>query len=103
MPGVEGGHRLEVEPAETGAVVLRHVAEGRMSGRMLVAWPLVIRPLHDALLEDLLDHAELAVTGTVTGPARWSPWVRLLRGRLRRRRTRTAVLGRPTDPAAPQR
>ena len=103
MHGLEGVHYLEAEPAGPGAVVLRHVAEGRISGRMLIVWPLVIRFLHDALIEDLLDRAELAVTGTVAGPARWSPWVRLLRGRLRRRRTRTAVLGRPTDPAAPQR
>jgi hypothetical protein len=93
MPGVDGGHRLEVEPAGPGAAVLRHVAEARFSGRWLVIWPLVVRPLHNALIEDLLDRAELAVTGTVAGPARWSPWVRLLRGRLRRRRARAAVLG----------
>ena len=98
MPGLDGGHRLEVEPAGTGAVMLRHVAEGRLGGRMLVVWPLVVRPLHDALLEDLLDRAELAVTGTVASPARWSPWVRLLRGRLRHRGARTAVLGRPSHP-----
>jgi hypothetical protein len=46
---------------------------------MLVAWPVAIRWLHDAVLEDLLDRAELAVTGTVARPAVWSPWVRLLR------------------------
>jgi hypothetical protein len=33
-----------------------------------------------AMREDLLDRAELAVTGVVASPARWSPWVRLLRG-----------------------
>jgi hypothetical protein len=33
-----------------------------------------------ALIEDLLDRAELEVTGTVASPARWSPWVSLLRG-----------------------
>ncbi len=30
---------------------------------MLIVWPLVIRFLHDALIEDLLDRAELEVTG----------------------------------------
>jgi hypothetical protein len=88
MPGLEGVHHLEAEPAGPGAVVLRHVADGRVSGRMLLVWPLVIRFLHDALIEDLLDRAELEVTGTVASPARWSPWVRLLRGRLGRRRSR---------------
>jgi hypothetical protein len=39
------------------------VAEGRISRRMLIVWPLVIRFLHDALIEDLLDRAELEVTG----------------------------------------
>jgi hypothetical protein len=94
MPGLDGGHHLEAEPAAGGAVLLRHVAEGRLGGRMLVAWPLVIRPLHNALIQDLLDRAELAVTGTVASPNRWSRWVRLLRGRLRRPRARAALLGR---------
>jgi hypothetical protein len=92
MARVEGRHHFEAEPAGDGAVLLRHVFEARMRGRMLLVWPLVIRPLHDALLEDLLDRAELAVTGTVAAPNRWSPWVRLLRRRLRRRRhARTAA------------
>jgi hypothetical protein len=98
-PGLDGGHHLEAQPAAGGAVLLRHVAEGRLSGRMLVAWPLVIRHLHDALLEDLLDRAELALTGRVATPNRWSPWVRLLRAHLRRPRARAVVLGRPADPA----
>ena len=78
MPGVDGGHRLEAEPAG-GGVVLRHAMELRVGGRMLVTWPLFLRSLHDAMLEDLLDRAELAVTGRVLQPARWSRRVRLLR------------------------
>jgi polyketide cyclase/dehydrase/lipid transport protein len=103
MPGVDGGHRLEAEPAGEG-VVLRHAMELRVGGRMLVTWPLVLRPLHDAMLEDLLDRAELAVTGSVARPARWSVRVRLVRGgsarvrrlrrRLRSRRARSALSGR---------
>jgi hypothetical protein len=89
---VDGGHHLEAEPAGEGAVRLRHVVEARLRGRRLVAWVLVIRPLHDALLEDLLDRAELALTGTVARPNRWSPWVRLVRRRLRRRAARAALV-----------
>jgi len=33
-------------------------------GPALVSWPLVFEPLHDALLEDLLDRAT-ALTGTI--------------------------------------
>jgi hypothetical protein len=43
-----------------------------------LTWPLIFRPLHEALIEDSLDDAERALGGEP--PAReWSPWVRLLR------------------------
>jgi len=80
--GLDGYHEFAVEPAGDHACVLRHITEGRLHGRAVVLWPLVVRWLHDALLEDLLDNAELAVTGAVARPARWSPWVRLLRARI---------------------
>ncbi len=78
--GVTGGHELRVDPAPggTGTVVV-HVIDGRLTGAMRVLWPVAIRWLHEALLQDLLDNAERAGTGTVREPARWSPWVRLLR------------------------
>lgn len=77
--GLDGTHRLEVDDSE-GVVELRHVLAGRLKRtKALLTWLLVTRPLHDAVLEDLLDRAELAVTGTVLRPARWSWRVRLLR------------------------
>lgn len=79
--GLHGYHELAVAPAGEHACVLRHAGEGRVHGRMVALWPLVARWLHDALIEDLLDNAELTVTGSVARPARWSPWVRLLRAR----------------------
>ncbi|HEX6674476.1 MAG TPA: SRPBCC family protein [Actinomycetes bacterium] len=83
--GLDGTHRFEVDDRE-GVVELRHVLVGRPRGlRTLLSWLLVVRPLHDAVLEDLLDRAELAVSGRVLRPARWSWWVRLLRRRLARR------------------
>ena len=39
-------------------------------------YPIFIRQ-HDALVEDLLDRAELATTGRVAHPARWPASVRL--------------------------
>jgi hypothetical protein len=76
--GVQGTHRLEVRHRQ-GLVELCHVLEGHSHGRMVLAWPLVWQPLHDALVDDLLDRAELVLTGAVARPARWSPRVRLLR------------------------
>jgi hypothetical protein len=85
--GIDGTHRLELEPhAGAGRTVLRHVLEGRLYGRARLGWPVAVRWLHDALLEDLLDRAELEAQGSVARPARWSPWVRLLRNVLSRTR-----------------
>jgi hypothetical protein len=76
--GLVGEHELRLEPDGTGTAVV-HVIRGRLTGGMRVLWPLAIRWLHEALLQDLLDNAEREGTGTVRTPARWSPWVRLLR------------------------
>ena len=82
--GLDGTHRLAVEPVDDNRTVLRHVLEGRLYGITRLTWPVAIRWLHDALLEDLLDRARLAVEGRVAHPARWSPWVRVLRAFFRR-------------------
>lgn len=84
MPFV-GAHTFEVlDRGEQGCVV-RHliVAEARdMRGRLL--WNFAIRWLHDAVIEQLLDRAATAVGHPPAQPARWSPWVRLLRRSLDR-------------------
>jgi hypothetical protein len=49
---------------------------------MWFAWPIAVRWMHDALIEDAFDNAEREVTGSVTKPARWSRWVRFLRRHL---------------------
>ena len=82
-PGLAGTHEFAVREAP-GGCVLGHTIVGRASGRMLAAWPLVLRPLHDALLEDALDKAEAAVTGRPAAPAAWSWWVHRLRARAAR-------------------
>lgn len=75
---VRGTHALEVLEAQEG-VVVRHTVEATPGWCGWLLWPLVFRWLHDALVEDALDNAERALTGRVRSPARWSPWVRLLR------------------------
>ncbi len=78
--GLHGRHTFTAEPAGPRSTLLRHVVEGRLSGPMVLAWPLAVRWVHDAVLEDLLDNAERAVGHRPARPVRWSPWVRLLRG-----------------------
>ncbi|WP_371587619.1 SRPBCC family protein [Streptomyces virginiae] len=78
--GFHGFHEFAVLPVDAERTVLRHTLAMRISGLARVTWPLAFRSGHDAVLEDCLDRAELACTGTVAHPARWSPYVRLLRG-----------------------
>ncbi len=88
--GFLGSHRFEVEMAENGKTMLRHLIEMQVQGMARLIWPLAICPLHDALLEDALDRAEIYAGGQ---PAErgWSLWVKFLRrvmsrGRSTRRR-----------------
>ncbi|WP_329386651.1 SRPBCC family protein [Streptomyces sp. NBC_01351] len=76
--GFHGFHEFAVLPVDEGRTVLRHTLAMRATGPALLTWPLAYRPLHDALLEDSLDRAELACTGTLAHRARWTPYVRLL-------------------------
>lgn len=77
--GLVGTHTCSVRPTSPTTSVLRHVIDAETSGRMRGLWPLVVRPLHDAVVEDLLDRAEAAVGTGPDRPARWSPWVVALR------------------------
>ena len=83
--GFDGCHRFEVDTVDEEHVVLRHVIEMRTKGLARIVWPVAIRPLHDALIEDALDNAEKHAGGTPS-PQRWSLWVRFLRYVIRRRR-----------------
>ncbi|WP_050515091.1 hypothetical protein [Streptomyces rimosus] len=77
--GFDGFHEYTAHALGERRSVLRHTLAMRARGPARLSWPLAYRPLHDAALEDSLDRAEFACTGTVARPARWSPYVRLLR------------------------
>jgi len=85
VAGLNGHHTFEALP-DGDATVLRHTIDAECGLGAWTRWTLVVRPLHDALLEDALDKAERSIKGGVARPARWSPWVRVLRGMMRRRR-----------------
>jgi hypothetical protein len=82
--GFDGHHTFEAVP-DGDATVLRHTIDATAGLAAWTRWALLVRPLHDALLEDALDKAERAINGSVVRPARWSPWVRALRAVMRRR------------------
>src|SRR6266536_4507342 len=73
VPAVDGTHTFEVD-----GTTLRHTLRARPRGTGHLIWPLMFRWLHDACLEDLLDHAADSLDHPPARRARWSPWVRLL-------------------------
>jgi hypothetical protein len=77
--GLRGTHRFEVVPRDQQSCLVRHVVEGRTAGRMRLVWPLAMRWLHDAVVEDLLDRVAIDAGHPPTRPAQWSWWVRRIR------------------------
>lgn len=87
--GFVGTHWFEVLGHEPNGTVLRHTIDMSLKGAALLSWPVAIRPLHDALVEDALTNAQVAL-GEQPTPVPWSAWVRVLRrvvGRRTRRRS----------------
>jgi hypothetical protein len=75
--GFNGWHELEVL-SEGDGTQLRHTLEMNTEGRALLTWPLAIRWLHDACLEDAFATAEASL-GLAPTVVPWSPWVKFLR------------------------
>jgi hypothetical protein len=75
-----GTHRFDVHAHPSGSELV-HTLEGRLHGVGWLLWPLAVRWLHDALLEDVLDRAESAAGTPPATPARHSAYVRFLRRR----------------------
>ena len=87
--GFVGNHRFEMERLSEDRVKLRHVIEMKTVGSATYQWCIAIRSLHNALMEDALDRAELFAGGTPRD-RRWSLWVRFLRWKAKRGRVGTA-------------
>ncbi|MGW0901965.1 SRPBCC family protein [Streptomyces sp. NPDC002853] len=76
-PPDNGFHEMSVEPLGEGRCRVRHVLEIRPLGKDRLLWPVVVRPLHDTIIEEVFDNFERAATGRCARPVRWSPRVRL--------------------------
>jgi hypothetical protein len=53
--GFDGFHGLEIVSGPNQRVVLRHTLSMTTHGPAVVSWPLVFRPMHDALVEELVN------------------------------------------------
>ena len=78
--GIDGVHSFVVSAGpRPGTSVLEHALLAETSGWARLTWPLVFRPLHDALIEDALAKAIRTVGGLAPSRSAWTPWVRLIR------------------------
>lgn len=73
--GYHGYDAIELEPDKTELI---QTLKMETSGIALLTWPLLFRPLHDALIEDSLSFAELHLNLTPTA-VKWSLYVKFLR------------------------
>lgn len=81
--GFDGWHALRLLPASDSGCVLEHRIETRLRGWAMLSWPLLYRPLHDALIEDAFTQVEASL-GLPLQVKPWPAMVRLLRGLLER-------------------
>jgi hypothetical protein len=63
---VDGFHEFELIDGGTSHCVLRHTLMAHAAGALRLVWPLVIHPLHDACLRDIMDRAAAATGGAVS-------------------------------------
>jgi hypothetical protein len=80
--GFSGWHGWDVETADHGTR-LRHEVQAECRGWVRLGWLLVIRPIHDALHEDVLDEAA-RVDGGPPAARPWPPRVRFIRWAIRK-------------------
>ncbi|GJM32215.1 MAG: hypothetical protein DHS20C18_12160 [Saprospiraceae bacterium] len=76
--GFDGFHQFEIKDLDKHTTVIKHTIDMQTSGKGSLAWVLVIRWLHDALIEDAFDKIENHFT-TEKKETQWNIWVKLLR------------------------
>jgi hypothetical protein len=76
--GSVGWHELQLQATGEHTCLLTHTIQTQPSFKFRIAWLLVIRHMHDALIEDLFDKLE-AQFHPLKHPKRWNTYVKLLR------------------------
>lgn len=85
-PGFHGNHWFELKEKEESKTEIIHTINMNVSGVAVISWLIIIRYLHDALIEDSFDKAQ-KYFGIEAKTNNWSPWVRFLRFLLKRKKT----------------
>ncbi len=76
--GFDGFHGFDRVRTTANTAVLRHTLKMTTHGPAILSWPVIYRPMHDALIEDSFAAAEASL-GQAPRIQPWSPWVRFLR------------------------
>ena len=76
--GFNGFHCFEIATVSGSSVILKHTLQMTTHGPAILLWPIVFRPMHDALAEDALAKAQASL-GLPPRIEAWSPWVKFLR------------------------
>ena len=76
--GFYGTHEFEIRELEMAKTELKHSIKMITKGRAILSWPLAIRWLHDAFIEDAFDNVENHFL-TKKKKSDWSLWVKFLR------------------------
>ena len=93
--GFDGFHSFQISSLTKQSVELKHTIQMTARGQAILSWPIIFRPLHDALLEDCLAQAEASL-GQPPLMKLWSPWVKFLRWVVSGGKTRTHIEPRLT-------
>jgi hypothetical protein len=76
--GFNGFHKFEITETGSNKTELKHTIDMNTSGAAVLVYPIAIRWLHDAYIEDAFDKVENHFT-PVKKFSKWSIWVKLLR------------------------
>jgi hypothetical protein len=77
--GFNGHHSFAAISLTENSTLLRHELSMSPSGTALFTWPLFFRPVHDALIEESLDRAEIDCGSSPVLAHRRSFWTKVLR------------------------
>ncbi len=76
--GFHGVHEFEIIERAPKETEIKHTITMNINGVALLTWPLAIRWLHDAFLEDAFDKVENHFS-QLKKTTRWNMWVKILR------------------------
>ncbi len=94
--GFDGYHCYEVVDHNNSSCSLKHTLRMNTQGLAILSWPLIYRPMHDALIEDSLTNAEASL-GLTPSTITWTLQVKLLRWIFSGGKARPQIVPKPLN------